>query len=80
MDICYFVFLVQLLVHLQEKCTFSMKNENEVNFFFFTCCVILVLLTKISYFHLLYALWIFQDIDATQELEVCQNMNSKLLR
>ncbi|CAK8563854.1 unnamed protein product [Lathyrus sativus] len=39
----------QLLVHLQEKCTFSMKNENE-------------------------------DIDATQELEVCQNMNSKLLR
>ncbi|WJX90794.1 hypothetical protein P8452_72654 [Trifolium repens] len=39
----------QLLVHLQEKFTFSMKNEN-------------------------------QDIDATQELEVCQNMNSKLLR
>ncbi|PNX69129.1 kinesin-like protein KIF15, partial [Trifolium pratense] len=38
----------QLLVHLQEKFTFSMKNEN-------------------------------QDIDATQELEVCQNMNSKLL-
>ncbi|AES92050.2 kinesin motor domain protein [Medicago truncatula] len=39
----------QLLVHLQEKVTFSVKNEN-------------------------------QEIDATQELEVCQKMNSKLLR
>ncbi|XP_027192463.1 kinesin-like protein KIN-12C isoform X2 [Cicer arietinum] len=39
----------QLLGHLQEKITVSMKNEN-------------------------------QDIDATQVLEDCQNMNSKLLR
>ncbi|TKY54300.1 Phragmoplast orienting kinesin-1 [Spatholobus suberectus] len=39
----------QLLVHLQGKFTFSMKNEN-------------------------------QDMDTAQELEECQNMNSKLLR
>ncbi|KAH1116640.1 hypothetical protein GLYMA_17G038700v4 [Glycine max] len=39
----------QLLVHLQEKFTYSMKNEN-------------------------------QDTDTAQELEECQNMNSKLLR